>query len=108
MATYECESYLRASEEQADSIGGDDTAFGSDELKKRAGSTPPQDISIEGQKAVSNCSKAVFKQQNSCSNHEIHVPFEHGFLADVIRQCDVTLHRHKVTDVEEAPRFSVF
>ena len=22
---------------------------------------------------------AVFKQQNPCSNHEIHVPFEHGF-----------------------------
>ena len=26
-----------------------------------------------------NWSKAVFKQQNPCSNHEIHVSFEHGF-----------------------------
>ena len=23
--------------------------------------------------------EAMFKQQNPCSNHEIHVPFEHGF-----------------------------
>ena len=23
--------------------------------------------------------KAMFKQQNPCSNHEIHVLFEHGF-----------------------------
>ena len=37
--------------------------------------------------------KAVFKQQNPCSNHEIHVPFEHGFRlksVDVIGQYDVT------------------
>ena len=27
-----------------------------------------------------NGSEAVFKQQNSCSKHEIHVLFEHGFL----------------------------
>ena len=30
---------------------------------------------------VFDWSKAVFKQQNPCSNHEIHVPFEHGFWA---------------------------
>ena len=37
--------------------------------------------------------KALFKQQNLCSNHEIHVPFEHEFglkSVDVIGQCDVT------------------
>ena len=35
----------------------------------------------------------MFKQQNSCSNHEIHVPFEHGVrlkFVDVIGQCGVT------------------
>ena len=37
--------------------------------------------------------KAVFKQHNPYSNHEIHVPFEHGFWlksVDVIGQCKVT------------------
>ena len=37
--------------------------------------------------------KAMFKQQNPCSNHQIHVPFEHGFWTrsvDVIVQCDMT------------------
>ena len=29
--------------------------------------------------AIFDWLKAVFKQQNPCSNHEIHVPFEHGF-----------------------------
>ena len=37
--------------------------------------------------------KAEFKQQNPCSRHEIHVPFEHGFWLKpvlVIGQCDMT------------------
>ena len=29
-------------------------------------------------KLLSNRPKNVIKQQNPCSNHEIHVPFEHG------------------------------
>ena len=36
--------------------------------------------------------KAMCKQQNQCSNHEIQVLFEHGFglkSADVIGQCDM-------------------
>ena len=36
--------------------------------------------------------KSVFKQQNTFSNPEIHVPFEYGFWlksVEVIGQCDV-------------------
>ena len=51
----------------------------------------------------------MFKPQNPCSNHEIHVPFEHGFwptsLVKVTRRH--VFHRNKMADVEEAPRFSV-
>ena len=48
--------------------------------------------------------KAVFKQQNPCSNHEVHMLFEHGFCPksiEVIGQYDV-IHRNKMADVEEA------
>ena len=50
----------------------------------------------------------MFKQQNPCSNNEIHVPFEHGFWPT--SQCDVTSFvssRNKMADVEEALRFLV-
>ena len=30
-------------------------------------------------KLLSNRPEAILKQQSPCSNHEIHVPFEHGF-----------------------------
>ena len=52
-------------------------------------------------------SKALFKQQNPCSNHEIHVPFENAFWP--MSLVNATLHhvfrRNKMADVEEAPRF---
>ena len=56
--------------------------------------------------------KAVFKQHNPCSNHEIHVLFEHGFWLksiEVVGQCDVTslFCRNKMADTECAPQFSV-
>ena len=48
--------------------------------------------------------KTIFKQQIPCSNHEIHVPFEHGFgLKSVV----IMSHRNKMADVEEVLRFSV-
>ena len=51
----------------------------------------------------------MFKQKNPCSNHEIQVPFEHGFgRRHWSMRRDVTvIHRNKMADVEEAPRFSV-
>ena len=56
--------------------------------------------------------KAVFKQHNTCSNHKIHMPFEHGFRlksVNFIGQCVVTsvLHRNKMAYIEKAPRFSM-
>ena len=51
----------------------------------------------------------MFKQQNPCSNNEIHVPFEHGFwptsLVNATRRH--VFRRNKMADGEEAPRFSV-
>ena len=51
----------------------------------------------------------MFKQQNPCSNHEIHVPFEHGFWpTSLVNATDVMCFvLNKMADVEEAPRFSV-
>ena len=50
--------------------------------------------------------KALFKQRNPCSNHEIHVPFEHGF--DIIGQCGAMslFHRNKIAKVDKAWWFS--
>ena len=40
-----------------------------------------------------NGPEAVFKQQNPCSNHKIHVLFEHGFLTfDITRWALLCLH----------------
>ena len=44
--------------------------------------------------------KVVFKQQKPCSNHEIHMPFEHGFW---LKSVDITVfRRNKMADNEEA------
>ena len=54
-------------------------------------------------------SKAVFKQEKPCSYHEIHVLFEHGFGSTSLVNATWrhVFCRNKMTDVEEAQRFSV-
>ena len=44
-----------------------------------------------------------------CSNHEIHVPFEHGFWPTSLVNATLghVFCRNKMADVEDAPWFSV-
>ena len=50
----------------------------------------------------------MFKLQNPCLNHEIHVPFEHGFWPTSLVNGDATVfRRNKMANVKEALQFSV-
>ena len=40
---------------------------------------------------LSNRPEAALKQQNPCSNHEIHVAFEHGFYLNIHIACRILL-----------------
>ena len=61
-------------------------------------------------KTFSIWQKAMFKQQNRCTNHEIHVLFEHDFClksVDVIGQCVSVFLRNKMADAHEILWFLV-
>ena len=51
----------------------------------------------------------MFKQKNPCSNHEIHVLFEHVFRPTSLANATWrhVFCRNKMADVEEAPQFLV-
>ena len=51
--------------------------------------------------------KTVFKLQYPCSNHEIHVPFEHGFWPSLVNGDATVFRRNKMANVKEALQFSV-